>query len=170
MFEQLLAAIIDKFWLFSPFIVINQYENGVVLRLGVYNRTIEPGWRWKLPGVDNVLITVVTQSTLNAQSQTIETKDSKSVTISAIIQYEIYDARAYLLDVWEGQDAVLDNILAAVELHVGQSNWNDVDSQELNKMVLKTIRKRVRKYGVRVKWLAFADRTRAKALRLMGDY
>ena len=34
--------------------IINQYERGVVLRLGKYSRTLEPGFRVIIPYIDKI--------------------------------------------------------------------------------------------------------------------
>ena len=169
MISQLIESLSDKFWLISPFVVLNEYERGVLLRWGLYHREIPPGPCWKWPVMDQVLTTECIQQTLTTQSQTLTTQDGVSVTLSAVIQYEISDVRRYLLDVYEGEDAISDNVIAAVEYHVGRSYYDDLSGTGLRGKVLSRVRRRVREYGVTIKWLAFADKTKTIPLRLMTD-
>jgi len=169
MIPQLIETLTDKFWLLSPFVVLNQYERGVLLRWGLFKRVVEPGPCWKWPVMDEVLTTEYIQQTLSTQSQTLTTRDGVSVTLSAVIQYEIDDVRRYLLDVYEGEDAISDNVIAAIEYNVGRSYYEDLSNVTLRGKVLARVRRNVKEYGVGVKWLAFADKTKTIPLRLIQD-
>lgn len=169
MLETLLQFIGDKLGTLSPVVVIDQFEKGVLLRLGKYNKTLEPGLHGKLPIIDAVLTVEAVQTTLRIQPQTLTTKDGVTVTTSAVLRYEIHDPKSFLLDVWEGRDAVNDIALAEIKQTVTDSNWEDLRKSEAEKEIIKNIRRSIKDYGVAVKKFGFADLARMKTIRLVTN-
>ena len=64
--------------LFQFWTIVDQYERGVVLRLGKYLRTIEPGFHWLLPlGIDRAILHEVILTTRQLDEQSLTTYDGK---------------------------------------------------------------------------------------------
>src|SRR3990170_4004978 len=68
--------------------VLNEYERGVVFRLGRIIEPKGPGLRWIIPGVDKMFKIGLRVITLEVPSQDVITRDNDSV--KAIIQVENY--------------------------------------------------------------------------------
>ena len=71
--------------------VIAQYEKGLVLRLGRYRRTVEPGLTWLVPVIEGVIKIDMRERVINVEPQKVITKDNVSVTVDAVIYYRISD-------------------------------------------------------------------------------
>ncbi len=169
MLSELIETLTDKFWLLSPFVVIKQYERGIILRWGVFDRYVECGPCWKCPVMHEVLSIEVNQQTFESQSQTLTTRDGMSITISSVVQYWVHDPSLYLIGVFDGEKALSDAVLAAVSYHVERSNYDDLQGSELSQKVTRRVRRAVKEYGIKIKWLAFADKTKTIPIRLMTD-
>ena len=71
--------------------VIAQYEKGLVLRLGRYRRTVDPGLTWLVPVIEGVIKIDMRERVINVEPQKVITKDNVSVTVDAVIYYRISD-------------------------------------------------------------------------------
>src|SRR6478609_1178524 len=72
--------------------IINQYERGVVFRLGKVRGEIkQPGLRLIIPIVDQMRKVSMQIVTLPIESQKIITKDNVSMDVSAVAYYQVND-------------------------------------------------------------------------------
>ena len=111
--------------------VLKEYERGVVLRLGRFHITKEPGLRLIIPWIDKMTKIPVRIVTMDVPSQEIITRDNVSVKVNAVVYFRVMDPQKAFLEVEEylvatsqmaqttlrsvlGQ-AMLDELLAARE-------------------------------------------------------
>lgn len=71
--------------------IINQYEKGVVLRLGKFKTIAEPGLNLILPYVDTLIKVDMRERVINVEPQKVITKDNVTVTVDAVIYYKVVD-------------------------------------------------------------------------------
>src|SRR3954452_23252610 len=72
--------------------IINQYERGVVFRLGrVRSAVKEPGLRLIIPIIDQMRKVPLRIITLPIESQQIITQDNVSISVSAVAYYQVQD-------------------------------------------------------------------------------
>src|ERR1035441_5863934 len=72
--------------------IINQYERGVVFRLGKVRGDIkEPGLRLIIPIIDQMRKVSLRIVTLPIESQKIITKDNVSIDVAAVAYYQVSD-------------------------------------------------------------------------------
>jgi len=71
--------------------VVAQYEKGLVLRLGRYRHTVDPGLTFLVPMVEGLLKVDMRERVINVEPQKVITKDNVSVTVDAVIYYRIID-------------------------------------------------------------------------------
>ena len=95
--------------LFQCWTVVDQFEQGVVLRLGKFKRTIMPGFHWLLPlGIDRALTHEVILTARETSEQSLTTQDGYKIVISTIISYILVDIKKILLEIEEAE-TVLEN-------------------------------------------------------------
>ena len=76
MFDRLFDFLFRFIELFRCFTVINEYERGIVLRLGKYNRELDKGFHWLLPlAIEEALSENVVITTINLNSQSLTDRD-----------------------------------------------------------------------------------------------
>lgn len=71
--------------------IINQYEKGVVLRLGKFKTIAEPGLNLIIPYIETLITVDVREKVINVEPQKVITKDNVSVTVDAVIYYKVVD-------------------------------------------------------------------------------
>jgi len=113
MFEKLVAYISERIDRLLPWVELTDTDAGIVLRFGKYSRSVGPGLNLKWPIIEQVLTETIVITTLPLRSQTLTTKDGKSVVVSSIVKYAIKDVKPYLLEIWDAVDVLGDTTMGA---------------------------------------------------------
>ena len=72
--------------------IINQYERGVVLRLGKFSRILNPGFRVILPYIDKMIKVDVRTTPMDIPKQEVISRDNVTVTMAIAAQYRVSTA------------------------------------------------------------------------------
>lgn len=78
--------------------IINQYERGVVLRLGKYSRTLSPGFRIIIPYLDKMIKVDVRTTPMDIPKQEVITRDNVTVNVDAVVYARVIDAQKAVLE------------------------------------------------------------------------
>src|SRR4051794_32580329 len=93
----LFPVVLIAIWIVMGLRVINEYENGVVLRLGRYVGLKTAGLVWIVPFVDRMIIVDLRITAEQVPPQDVITRDNVSVKVSAVIYFRVLQAdRAFL--------------------------------------------------------------------------
>jgi hypothetical protein len=167
MIERIIEFINTSWRTIAPFVIVDQFEKGVILRFGKYHKNILPGFNFKIPLIDSVHTVEAVQTTIRIQPQTLTTRDDMTITTSAVLTYEIRDPKLFLLEVWEGREAIKDITLAEIKKIVAQNKWEDLNKRLIETLITTEVRKQGKLYGVYVKKFGFADLAKIKTIRLI---
>lgn len=140
--------------------VINQYERGVVFRLGrVTNRIKEPGFRVIIPIVDKLRKVSLRIVTLPIESQQIITRDNVSISVSAVAYYQVVDPVKAIVEIENVVSAIYQIAQTTVRNIVGQSALDDVLSQTaaINDKIKAILDVQTEKWGVNVGTVELKD-------------
>jgi len=109
--------------------IIKQYEQGVLLRLGRVQGTLQPGLRVIIPFVDVVHRVSLRIITMPIQSQGIITRDNVSVDVSAVAYFRVVDAVKSVVAI-ENVGAAIDQIAqTTLRKVVGQHTLDETLSE-----------------------------------------
>lgn len=78
--------------------IINQYERGIVLRLGRYSRTLNPGFRVIIPYIDKMLKVDIRTTPMDIPKQEVITRDNVTVNVDAVVYARVIDASKAVLE------------------------------------------------------------------------
>jgi regulator of protease activity HflC (stomatin/prohibitin superfamily) len=140
--------------------ILNQYERGVVFRLGkVENIIKQPGMRIVFPFIDNLRKVSLRIITLPVESQKIITSDNVSIDVAAVAYYQISDPIKAIVEIENVASAIYQIAQTTVRNVVGQSALDEVLSQTVSindkiKLILETSTK---KWGVYVSAVELKD-------------
>jgi regulator of protease activity HflC (stomatin/prohibitin superfamily) len=87
------------FWLLSGLRVIQQYEAGVIFRLGRFAETKRAGLNWIVPMVDRMVKVDLRTVTRDVPPQDVITRDNVSLKVSAVIYFRVIDAEKAIIQV-----------------------------------------------------------------------
>ena len=82
--------------------LIQEWERGILLRLGKYKRILDPGVSWIIPGVDRItaIVDMRIRSTPFTAEKTL-TRDTVPVNVDAVLFWIVTDAERAVLEVQE---------------------------------------------------------------------
>src|SRR6266498_2344770 len=84
-------------WFLSGIRIINEYEQGVVLRLGRFAGLRTAGLKWIIPFIDRMIIIDMRITAEQVPPQDVITRDNVSVKVNAVIYFRVMQAdRAFL--------------------------------------------------------------------------
>ena len=110
--------------------IINQYERGVVFRLGKVRAEVkQPGLRLIIPVVDQMRKVSMQIVTLPVDSQKIITKDNVSIDVSAVAYYQVTDPIKSVVEIQNVVSAIYQIAQTTVRNIVGQSSLDEVLSE-----------------------------------------
>ena len=167
---EIVLALVELVIRFRDFFVfwtvLDEYERGVVLRLGRFQEDrgdggiVGPGIIWHRPfGIDVVLQTNVVYEVGDAELQMVTT-DGVTVNIEVVAGYSISNVRKFLLEVEEAGDAVLDAIGGAVFEFGRTRSWNELNDPAFVTELQKGIARRGVRFGVRIETVYIHSLTR----------
>ncbi|MZI94666.1 FtsH protease activity modulator HflK [Vibrio sp. CAIM 722] len=121
-----IALIAVLIWFFAGFYTIGEAERGVVLRLGKYDRIVDPGLNWRPRFVDQVTpVNVQAIRSLRASGLML-TKDENVVTVSMDVQYRVSDPYKYLFVVTNADDSLRQATDSALRAVIGDSLMDSI--------------------------------------------
>ena len=85
--------------LFSTFKILNEYERGVVFRLGKYVGTRGPGLIVLVPGVEKMVKVDLRLVTMDVPAQDIITKDNVTLKVNAVVYFRVSDPSKAIISV-----------------------------------------------------------------------
>jgi len=117
----LVGTIIFFFGIFvlSGLRVVNQYEKGVVLTLGKYSATYDPGLRWICPVIQSMIKVDMRITTIDVPRQEAITKDNVPVGVNAVVYFKVEKAEDAVLKIQSYPYAVSQYSIAALRDIIG---------------------------------------------------
>ncbi len=140
--------------------IINQYERGVVFRLGKVRPFVkEPGFRVIIPIIDQMRKVSLRIVTLPIESQQIITKDNVSISVSAVAYYQVIDPTKSIVEIENVVSAIYQIAQTTVRNIVGQSALDDVLSQTaaINDKIKAILDVQTEKWGINVSTVELKD-------------
>lgn len=136
---SLIAGIVALIWLGSGFFIVQEGQQAVVTSFGKYSHTADAGFQWRMPypfqahetvnftqlrskevGRNNVV------AATGLRDSSMLTQDENIVDIRFTVQYRLKDARAFLFENRDPEDAVTLASESAVREIVGKSKIDSV--------------------------------------------
>jgi regulator of protease activity HflC (stomatin/prohibitin superfamily) len=168
MLDRLVDLLLQFVDLFKFWQVVDQYERGVVLRFGKFQRELEPGIHLLLPfNIDNALLDNVVTRTYMTRTLTLTLGDNTNVTCGVLVRYNIRDIRKALLEVERIDDVIHDCVFGNVSSMIRSVTWESLPSPEFGETLSKSCRRQAFRYGVEIESVVFTDLCKAKPLALI---
>ena len=124
---------------------IGEQERAVVLRLGEYNKTAQPGLFWYPRGIDTLTRVNITQVRSAQFRETMLTQDENIVDVSMSVQYVINDPRNFVLEVRDPERSLQHAAQSALRHVVGDGTMALVLTEGRAEIAVK-VRERLQLY------------------------
>ncbi len=132
----IVLVVIAVAWGLMGFYTVDQQERGVVLRLGKYHLTVQPGLQWNPPLIDEVFVVNVTRVNNVTFSEQMLTEDENSVEVNLSVQYVINNAEDNVLRVRSPERSLKNATESALRHVVGGSAMDYVLTEGRTQLAL----------------------------------
>ncbi len=139
--------------------VVNQYERGVLLRLGRYIGTREPGLNFIVPFIDKMIKVDLRVITQNIPAQEVITKDNVPIKVDAVIYYRVVDPVSAVLNVEDYGEAVFNLAQTTLRSVLGEVDLDDIlaKREELSERIREIIDEKTEGWGIHVTGVEIRD-------------
>lgn len=151
-FGPLTGLIVLGFLVVSTIKVLQEYERGVIFRLGRLHGSKGPGMIFVIPGVDRMVRVSLRIITTDVPPQDVVTKDNVSIKVNAVILFRVIDpikavnnVESYLESTYQYAQTTLRSVLGSVELDSVLS-----EREALNKRIQEILDLHTEPWGVKV--------------------
>jgi len=125
-FFLILILIVALGWGVMGFYTVDQQERYVVLRLGKFHDTVNPGLQWNPPLIDQIVPVNVTRLRTHDHRSLMLTSDENIVDIEMSVQYKISDPKAFVLNVRDPSNSLSHAAESALRHVVGGSEMHSI--------------------------------------------
>lgn len=139
--------------------IVNQYERGVVFRVGKVIGIKEPGLRLIIPLIDRMVKPSLQIVTMPIPSQKIITEDNVSIDVAAVAYFKIVDPYKAVVEVENYNRAVNQISQTTVRSVVGQFNLDEILSEtpKINQKIKEIIDRHSEPWGINVTTVEIKD-------------
>jgi len=140
--------------------IAQEYERGVLFRLGRYAGLRGPGLFWIIPfGIDRVVIVDNRTRTVSAEQQETITRDSVTIKVNAVLWYRVTDAERSVINVSQAPSAVYQLALTGLRNIIGQHDLDEVlqERDKINSLLKEFIAPSTAPWGIQVERFEMKD-------------
>ncbi|MCY7408545.1 MAG: paraslipin [Alkalinema sp. CAN_BIN05] len=154
MIESILGAITLMIagYLIGSVRIIEEGDQGLVQRLGEYQRTLQPGLNFVVPLVDSVVVDTIREQLLDIAPQNAITKDSVPLQVDAVVYWKIKDLYTAYYKVEDLEASLTNLVLSVMRNEIGQLDLNEAMSamNKINQSMKLELQKPADSWGVEV--------------------
>jgi regulator of protease activity HflC (stomatin/prohibitin superfamily) len=146
--------------LLSGLRIAQEYQRGVVFRLGRYKGLRGPGLYWIIPlGIERAMTIDIRTRTVAAEQQETITRDSVTVKLNAVLWYRITDAARSVIAVADAPAAVYQLALTSLRNSIGQHDLDEVlqERDKINALLRENIADSTQAWGVEIERFEMKD-------------
>jgi regulator of protease activity HflC (stomatin/prohibitin superfamily) len=139
--------------------IVNEWERGVILRLGRLIGAKGPGLFFIIPFVDRMIKIDLRVVTLAVPTQEIITRDNVTVKVNAVIFFRVIDPISAVVKVYDYVGSTSQISQTTLRNVVGQSQLDDLLTarEKLNQMVQKIVDEHTDPWGIKVSTVEIKD-------------
>jgi len=154
MIESILGAITLMIagYLIGSVRIIEEGDQGLVQRLGEYQRTLQPGLNFVVPLMDSVVVDTIREQLLDIAPQNAVTKDSVPIQVDAVVYWKIKDLYTAYYKVEDLEASLTNLVLSVMRNEIGQLDLNEAMSamNKINQALKLELQKPADSWGVEV--------------------
>ena len=129
-----------------------EYERGVVFRLGRFRSVRGPGLYWIIPVIEWQRVVDLRVTTWDVELQEVITKDSVTIKLNPVLWYRVVDPAKSILAVASYKQAVYELSLTTLRSVIGQHDLDEVlkEGEKMNEVFRKLVDNATENWGITV--------------------
>lgn len=155
----------------NPFVIIDQYEGAILLRMGKKKRDLTTGFHFlplKIVLIDKVLSKIVTRDTISLIDVHITTSDGKTVSVGTIIDLEVVDVSTFLLDFNDADSNMKDVCRGVVTDYLTDISWEEMKKKSTLTAIKNKLKNKLSEMGVNVHQVYFSSMVLTRAFTIFS--
>ncbi|MEN3014457.1 MAG: slipin family protein [bacterium] len=146
--------------LLSMIRILNQYERGIILRLGKYTGSVkEPGLILLIPFIDKLITIDIRETPMNLPSQEVITADNITIKVSAVVYFQVTQPdkailfnQDYITSIFQIAQTTLRNV-------IGQSELDEIlqKRENINQKIREIVDENTQRWGVKITIVEIKD-------------
>ena len=140
--------------------IAQEYQRGVIFRLGRFSGLRGPGLFWIIPlTIERAVIVDIRTRTVSAEQQETITRDSVTIKLNAVLWYRIVDAAKSIIAVSEAQSAVYQLALTGLRNIIGKHDLDEVlqERDKINDLLKSSIAGSTAQWGIEIERFEMKD-------------
>lgn len=139
--------------------IAQEYERGVVFRLGRYHKTKGPGIYLIIPFIDRQIKLDIRTKTVDLEQQETITKDSVTIKVNAVLWFRITDPERAIIKVANYNQAVYQFSVTALRNIIGQNLLDEVlrEREQINSTLQKIVDSATEPWGIKIEMVEMKD-------------
>src|SRR5277367_2576165 len=145
--------------LLSGIRVAQQYQRGVVFRLGWFMKVKGPGLYWLIPIIEWQRMIDIRTVTISVEQQETITRDSVTVKVNAVLWFRVVDPAKAVLSVENFQMAIYQVALTGLRNIIGQHDLDEVlkERDKINGILKASLNELSSPWGITVELVEMKD-------------
>lgn len=150
----------------SPYVIIRDYEAGVILRLGKYKHKLKKGLNWKLPLIDEVHTCNCKADTYRITGNDVTTSDGITMTIGIAIEYTIEDEYKWLIQNNDSLTNLHDIAWGIAGEFLVLKNWDEYKQKTTRTELKNKIKTATEHLGVNIETVYFGNIVKSRVFTI----
>ncbi len=152
-------TILALLFILSGFRIAQEYQRGVVFRLGRFSGIKGPGLYWIIPLVDRQQTVDIRTKTVDLEQQETITKDSVTIKVNAVLWFKIISPEDAIIKVADYNKAVYQFSVTALRNIIGQHSLDEVlrGREEINDTLQKMVDTITEPWGIKIEMVEMKD-------------
>jgi len=136
-----------------------EYQRGVIFRLGRFHKVKGPGLYWIIPLIDTKQQVDIRTNTVDIESQETVTKDSVTIKVNAVMYYKIVNPEKAIISVKDFRNASYQASLTALRNIIGQHLLDEVlkDRDIINNSIKNIVDQITESWGLKIELVEMKD-------------
>ncbi len=134
------------------FRVLNEYERGVIFRLGRLSNTKGPGLKWIIPFIDRMVRVDLRTITMDVPSQDVITRDNVSIKVNAVVYLRVISPTKAIVEVENFLYATSQLAQTTLRSVCGEAELDELlaEREHINQKLQEILDKMTDPWGVKV--------------------
>ena len=165
--NNLLQPIIDFLKKLRGWVIIAPWEQGLRVRLGKHTKLLKSGFHFKLPLADIVHVQNTRLRFYTVPTQTICTKDRKTVTIGSIVGFSIQDIEILYKNIHSPEEVVCSKTQGIFAELIGQTTSETFSVIIIEETALDYLQSMT--WGLKIESVKITDVAFVRTYRIIND-
>ncbi|MGB5158032.1 slipin family protein [Desulfobacterium sp. N47] len=152
MYSSIVIVVIVIFFLSTSIRILNEYERGVIFRLGRVIKAKGPGIIILIPFVDQMVKVSLRLIVIDVDPQDVITRDNVSVKVNAVIYFRVIDTVKAVVEVENYQYAMTQLAQTTIRSICGQGELDDLlsEREKINSQIQEILDTHTDPWGIKV--------------------